>query len=110
MTILAILALGYAGLTALCLAMAANYAQVFSSNPPALHSKMLRLAGSLLLLAGFAAAVRLWGWPIGTVTAFVTTSIGGLLLIFLLPYVPRFAAAVAPVCACAGLIGLWSFY
>jgi hypothetical protein len=110
MMILAILALGYAGLTALCLAMAGNYAQVFGRNPPARHSKMLRLAGSLLLLADLLAATRIWGWPIGTVTTLVTTSIGGLLLIFLLPYAPRFAAAAATLCACAGLIGASPFY
>ncbi len=107
---LAIFTLAYAGLTALCLAMTQNYGHVFHEKPGATRRQVLRFAGALLLALAWILAITTWGGPIGCVAASVITSIGGLLLVFLLAYTPRLAIALVPVGVFAGLIEISLFY
>lgn len=99
------LALSYAGFTALCLAMERHHEQVFGQRRiPAGRRRMLRLAGTLLLLASPLPCVVIAGWGTGTVLWCGMLTAAALTLTLLLPYAPRLAAALAPILPLLGLL------
>ena len=93
------LALAYAGMTALCFAMERHARQLrpagFGRGPAV---AALRLLGVLGLAAAFWTCGMAWGWTMGPVSWFGVLTAAGLLLVFLLPWVPR-AAALAGLLA-----------
>jgi hypothetical protein len=103
-TTLVALALGYAGLTALCFGMEQHYRELSSALPARRTVVALRTAGSALLalallvcIAGFPGSVGFIVW-LGLLTA------AALPLAFGLPFAPRAVAAAgacAPVAAAA---------
>lgn len=101
------LALPYAGFTALCLAMERHHEQVFGQRRiPTGRRQMLRLAGTLLLMASLLPCLAIAGWSTGTVLWFGLLTAAALSLTLLLPYAPRLAAALALILPALGLIGL----
>lgn len=98
--------LAYAGLTALCLAMDRHHRQVWQRVPAPGLRIGLRVLGSSLLAAAFTACVDTAGASIGSVSWFGVLSAAGLLLVFLLPYAPRFAAGLSLLAAPATLLAL----
>ena len=90
------LALAYAGLTGLCLAMERHHEQVFQTRRiPPWRGRLLRAAGWLLLAASLVAAVSDTGWALGIVLWAGSLTAAALLLTVLLPYSPRAAATAA---------------
>lgn len=89
------LALAYAGLAALCLAMDRHHAQLLQREPTALSRRLLRLAGWPLLLLAAWPCVALWGASIGAVVWAGMLSVAGLLLVLLQGCRPRIAAWTA---------------
>lgn len=87
--------LAYAGLTSLCLAMPRHYRQVSGRHPGLAVRLGFRIVGWLCLAAALASSVAALGWPIGSVAWFGLVSVTSLLLVFLLAYTPRLAAALA---------------
>ncbi len=101
------LALPYAGFTALCLAMERHYEQVFGERRiPVGRRRMLRLTGTLLLMASPLPCLAVAGWGTGTVLWCGVLTMAALSLTVLLPYAPRLAAALAPILPTLGLLGL----
>ncbi|KQV90054.1 hypothetical protein ASD15_25605 [Massilia sp. Root351] len=99
------LALCYAGMAALALAMDRHHQQWRGRDATPLARSSLRVAGALLLAAALLSCSDLWGVGAGVVgwTGFLTA--GALILAFLLPYGARLGAALAPVSA---IFGLWT--
>lgn len=93
MRALIVLLLAYSSFLALCLAMPRHHAQVFGFQPSPWRGRGFRFAGWLLLTLSFFAAVTDSGWQIGPVEWFGFLSAAGLVLVAMLPYVPRLAAA-----------------
>lgn len=102
--ILAALSLCYAGMAALCLAMDRHHAQVWRRAPRKPARRGLRIAGWLLLAVAVVPCVRGWGATVGVVAWFGFLSAAALLLVFLLPYRPRAAAALGGAALAAGLV------
>ena len=97
---LALIGLAYAGMAGLCLGMDRHHRQVFGRAARPRAALALRLAGSLALASSFVAAVVADGWAFGPVAWTGGLTAAALALVFLLPYRPRLAVALAP----AGLI------
>lgn len=85
--------LSYGGLFTLCLAMPKHYqvmlGKLWLPSSPSLL--ILKIVGWLILGLSFAMAVDTAGWSFGPVQWIGFLAIGGLMLIFLLPYAPRLA-------------------
>lgn len=105
MKVLIGLLLAYAGMVALCLAMNRHYRQVFGDFPGSRLQLGLRAAGTLVLLQSLAVSISQWGWTIGPTACFGLLTVAALLLVFLLPYVPRFVLLSGSAGLVAGLIG-----
>jgi hypothetical protein len=104
--VLTAIALTYAGMAALALAIDRHHRQAFGADAAPTTRATLRIAGSLLLALAIAPCVHLWGFGAGMVawTGMLTT--GALLAALLLPYWPRKLAPSATGAAALGLIGL----
>lgn len=102
------LAFAYAGMTALCLAMRKHYRQVWNRDPVQAERTGLRIAGWILLIVSLALCIMSWGAAIGPVGWFGMLSVAGLILIFLLPYLPRLAVSLGVLAPLLSLIGLYS--
>lgn len=96
-------ALSYAGLSALCMAMDRHHQQARQRSGSALELRVLRIVGWLLLTLSLVACLFDWGAGVGPVMWLGMLSASAVLLVLLLPYVPR---AVVPCAAVAGSIGL----
>lgn len=93
----------YAGFAGLCLGMERHYRDLVGRPPQARVSLGLRLAGSLLLAAGLWLAVVVdGGWSMGLVHWFAALMGSAMLLVFLMPYRPRWAVGLA---GAAGVLG-----
>jgi len=100
--ILLALALAYAGLAALCLAMERHHGQVFARRGPAPgRQRALRLLGWLLLALSPLPAIALRGAGEGTVLWCGLLTAALLPLALLLAYAPRL---VAPMALLLGLL------
>lgn len=99
------LALCYAGMAALALAMDRHHQQWRGKDASPAARHVLRAAGALLLAAALWPCVVLWGVGAGLVgwAGFLTA--GALMLAFLLPYGARLAAVLVPAGA---VFGLWA--
>ena len=102
-----VLFLSYGGLLTLCLAMPKHYQAILgqSSLPsnPSLILLILKIVGWLILGLSLVVAVATAGWSFGPVQWVGFLAIGGLLLIFLLPYTPRLALIL-------GVLSLFSVF
>jgi hypothetical protein len=100
-------ALAYAGMAALSLAMDRHCEQLTGLREVPVRLRMsLRLAGTALLAAALVPCVMAWGASVGTVAWLGLLSAGALPVALLLPYRPRGAAGLAVLSAVAGCAGL----
>ncbi len=98
----------YTGLTLLCLAMTRHFRQVWNCEPSVRGSRWLRVLGWMFIAAALIACVGAGSWSLGLVGWAGALTAAALVLIFLLPYRPKTAVAlagVAPIVATV-LIGL----
>lgn len=100
------LSLCYAGMAGLCLAMDRHHGQVWGRDAPPAARWGLRAVGTLLLALALCPCLVAWGATVGVVVWLGFLSAGALLLVGLLPYVPRLATVVAALAALAGLATL----
>jgi hypothetical protein len=103
--------LSYGGLFALCLAMPKHYRAMLATNalPPRPVLLMLRIAGWLIVGISFVASVAAVGWAFGPVQWVGYLAIGGLTLIFGLPYAPRLVLLLG-ILACGAVPYTFLFY
>lgn len=100
------LALSYAGMAGLSLAMDRHYEQVCGQGAmPLLRRRVLRAAGSVLLALALLACTSAWGATVGFTVWWGFLTAGGLLVAWLMAYRPRQAAAGAGVALVLGLAG-----
>ncbi|MFM9926450.1 DUF3325 domain-containing protein [Variovorax sp. H27-G14] len=101
------LALAFAGMAGLSLAMDRHYDQLTRlREAPVRHRLTLRVAGAVLLAAAIVPCVMAWGATVGTVAWLGLLSAGALPVALLLPYRPRGMAGLAACAALAGCLGL----
>jgi hypothetical protein len=100
------LLLAYAGMIGLSQGMERHYKQVWQRLPSPGLRRALRLSGWALLAASLAACVQAWGWAMGPVGWFGQISLGGFVLVLLLPYWPRLALGL-PLLAAPALLALY---
>lgn len=100
------LALCYAGMAGLCLAMDRHHAQVWKRDASTPARWGLRTLGWLLLALALLPSVSAWGATVGVVVWLGFLSAGALLLALLLPYAARPATALAGICAVLGAVWL----
>ncbi|MRX06392.1 DUF3325 family protein [Pseudoduganella sp. FT25W] len=101
--VLTAFALCFAGMAAFSLAIDRHHRQVYGDDAPARKRYLLRVAGTLLLVAAIVPCVLLWGGGAGFVAWIGMLTIGALLAASMLPYWPR---RIAPLAAAAGAMGL----
>jgi len=89
--------LSYAGFSALCLAMERHHQQMLGNTPSAGRKVQLRMAGWALLGFSLWASVMSAGWAMGLVRWTAVLMGSAVLLVWLLPYRPRWALALAGV-------------
>lgn len=93
---LAAFTLAYAGMTGLSLAMPRHYEQVTGQRVlPSGRRHFFRILGWLLLILAVVPCIQAWGAAVGVVVWFGFLTAGGLLIILMLPYLPRLAALAA---------------
>ncbi len=105
------LALSYAGMAGLCLAMDRHHAQVWKRDASVPARWGLRSLGWLLLALALVPCIAAWGTTVGVVVWLGFLSAGALLLAWLLPYAPRSASVLAGVFTVLGagwLVVQWS--
>lgn len=102
LAVLLAIALCYAGMAGLCLAMDRHHSQVWKAKAPT-RQRLLRVAGWLLLALAVWPCVQIWGGAVGPVVWCGMLSVGAFTLVLLLPYRPRIAALLAAVAAGVGL-------
>lgn len=102
---LAAVTLAYAGMTGLSLAMPRHYEQVTGRRvlPPS-RRYTFRILGWLLLILAAVSCIQAWGAAVGTVIWFGFLTVGGLLIILLLPWLPRLATLIAAGTALVGML------
>ncbi|WP_420995098.1 DUF3325 domain-containing protein [Cupriavidus sp. 30B13] len=100
------LALCYAGMTALCLAMDRHHAQLWRREPARVHRIILRSVGWLLLMLAALSCLRGWGASIGAVVWTGSLSAAALALVGLQAWRPRAAAGLAVPAVLSGVAGL----
>ncbi|MRW82991.1 DUF3325 family protein [Pseudoduganella sp. FT26W] len=93
----------FAGMAAFSLAIDRHHRQVYGDDTPVRKRYLLRVAGTLLLVAAIVPCVLLWGGGAGVVAWIGMLTIGALLPATLLPYWPR---RIAPLAVAAGTLGL----
>lgn len=93
--IVAAMLLAYTGFTCLCLAMNRHHQQVWRRAPALGISRILRAAGWTLIALSLFACMRRESWTLGLVAWTGALSAAAAALIFLLPYRPRTASALA---------------
>lgn len=96
------LALSYAGMAGLCLAMDRHHAQVWKRDASVPARWSLRTLGWLLLTLALVPCTVAWGATVGVVVWLGFLSAGALLLAWLLPYAPRSATVLAGVATVLG--------
>lgn len=104
--VLLALCLCYAGMAGLCLGMDRHYQQVWRRRPRPLTRRGLRGAGWLLLALALLPCLRVWGAGVGVVVWLGFLSAGAIALVWLLPYRPRAATALAAASALLAVLAL----
>lgn len=87
--------MGFAGFAALCLAMDKHFTELLKRKPRPLQSRVLRMAGWLLLTLALVVAVHQRGWALGLVEWIAVLMAGVTLWVFALPYQPRLLLGLA---------------
>ncbi|WP_295471392.1 DUF3325 domain-containing protein [uncultured Pseudomonas sp.] len=87
----------YSGFTALCLSMERHYADLLGGKPGTRRCLLLRSAGWLLLALSLCGAVATRGVTMGLVEWAAVLMGSGVLLVFLMPYQPRWVVRLALV-------------
>lgn len=103
---LAAIALSYTGFTALCLSMERHYSDLLGHKPSPRARLGLRVTGWLLLLATLCATISNAGWAMGLVHGSTVLMATVVLLVWLLPYQPRLALALAGAGVIVGPLAL----
>lgn len=85
----------YGGFTALCLSMERHYNDLLAGKPSLRRRRVLKAGGWLLLCVSAWAAVSAEGWTLGLVKWSAVLMASGVLLVFLLPYRPRWVLGLA---------------
>ena len=102
------LILAYAGMLGLCLAMDRHWKQLASAFKPG-WQRLCRPLGWLLLTLSLLVAWQVWPPAMAPVGWLGMPSLGGISLLFLLPYQPRLALwlplVAAPVLLALGVMG-----
>ncbi|WP_085695171.1 MULTISPECIES: DUF3325 domain-containing protein [unclassified Pseudomonas] len=104
---LATFLLCYGGFTALCLSMARHHDDLLGRKPSLRRRRGLKLAGWGLLGLSLWSAVAGKGWGFGLVDWFAVLMASALALVFLLPYRPRLALALAAFGLLASPAAVW---
>jgi hypothetical protein len=104
MSVVFALALAYAGMLALCFGLERHYKHVWRQLPSPRRRRALRIGGWLALAASLLVSATAWGWAMGPVGWLGLISLAGLGLVFLLPYWPRFATALAALATPGSLL------
>lgn len=103
----AALALCFAGMASLSLAMDRHHEQVTGRPSPSPRQRLAcRAVGAGLLALALWPCIAAWGGSIGVVGWCGFLSVGALAVAWLLPYAPRFAVAAAAVTGAAALLVL----
>ena len=89
------LLLCYVGFTALCLSTDRHHGELLRSKPSPQRRLGWRASGWLLLLGSIWPAVAVAGWSQGLVEWCAVLMLSALLLVLLLPYLPRLALSLA---------------
>lgn len=97
-------ALCYAGMAGLSLAMPRHYSQLNAAKLSASHTRLLRIASTMLLIVSLWPAISMWGVVVGIVVWLGLLSVAALIWVGLLAYWPRFAATKALILALVGLL------
>jgi nitrate reductase NapE component len=103
-------ALCYAGMTGLSLAMPRHYSQLNAAKLSDSDNHLLRLVSIVVLIFSLWPVISVWGIVVGIVVWLGLLSVAAVILVSLLAYWPRFAAAKALILAFIGLsscIILW---
>lgn len=87
----------YSGFTALCLSMERHYSDLLAGKPSAQRRRGLKIAGWLLLVIAGWLAVDSRGWAMGLVEWTAALMGSAVLLVFLMPYKPRWILPLAGV-------------
>jgi hypothetical protein len=103
---IASLALCYAGLTGLCLAMGRHHQKVLQRQIAKGRALGFRAAGWALLTLSLVACVIGWGASVGVVVWFGVLSAAALIIIVLLPYAPLVIARAGASAAAVGVVTL----
>ena len=98
----------YAGFTALCLSMARHYADLTGGSLASGRGRSLRLGGWLLLALSGWAAVAADGWGFGLVQWFAGLMASALLLVFMMPFRPRWVVSLGLACVALSPLAAWS--
>lgn len=97
----------YAGFTALCLSMARHYADLMGGALAAGRGRRLKVGGWVLLVSSSWAAVSADGWGFGLVQWFAVLMASVLLLVFLMPFRPRWVVLLGLACVSLSPLALW---
>lgn len=87
--------LSYAGFSALCLAMERHHQDLLGHKPSSQRRMQWRVAGWVLLAVSLWVCVATSGWSMGLVRWTAVLMGSAVLLVWLLPYQPRWALALA---------------
>lgn len=98
----------YAGFTALCLSMTRHYADLVGGALAPGRGRRLKVGGWLLLVLSSWAAVTADGWGFGLVHWFAVLMASVLLLVFLMPFRPRWVVSLGLACAALSPLALWN--
>ncbi len=105
---LAAFSFAYAGMTGLSLAMSRHHEQVTGRRTLSAGRRyFFRVLGWLLLILAIVPCIQAWGAAVGVVVWFGFLTAGGLLIVLMLPYLPRLAACSA---AGAGIVGVLALF
>ena len=99
--------LGYAGLTALALAMKRHHEEVLGAKASEARLRGFRVLGWALLAAMTAGCLAIWPTALALWMALGMVAFAGLPLVFLLPYRPRLAGGLAVGLPVAGAVVGW---
>ncbi|BAP41448.1 DUF3325 domain-containing protein [Pseudomonas sp. 21LCFQ02] len=85
----------YSGFTALCLSMERHYSDLLAGKPSMQRRRGLKITGWLLLVVAGWLAVATRGWAMGLVEWTAALMGSAVLLVFLMPYKPRWILPLA---------------
>ncbi|MBD8492466.1 DUF3325 domain-containing protein [Pseudomonas syringae] len=97
----------YGGFTALCLSMERHYSDLLAGTPSLRRRRAFKAGGWLLLAVSAWAAVSAEGWTMGLVKWSAVLMASAVLLVFLLPYRPRWVLTLAGTALLLSPLAAW---